>query len=219
VTPDRTLSRTAPPSARSCASSGAPLNRALPRTRVPRTLLGAALLLLVSVLPACGEDPFLFRWTENPREAFLYSLDRDERNRPSAFEMAQGRRVVLESAAAAGLWDFALDTRDGVLVFLPPRSVGVQSRAGMVEFPNMRYDEVLEAPGDTAAYTTREPLPVRMGSIYVVRTREQPGPFGQVCVFYGKVQPLEVDPVAGTLLFRFDTSPDCNNPSLVPPAG
>ncbi|CAN5772224.1 hypothetical protein BH23GEM11_BH23GEM11_02730 [soil metagenome] len=201
------------------AASDRDLFRVPAPPRLPRTVLAMALLLLVAVLPACGDDPFLFRWNENPREAVLYSLDRDERNRPSAFEMAQGRRVVLESAAAAGLWDFALDTRDGVLVFLPPRSVGVQSRAGMVEFPNSRYDEVLEAPGDTAAYTTREPLPVRVGSIYVVRTREQPGVFGQSCVFYGKVQPLEVDPVAGTLRFRFDTSPDCNNPSLVPPAG
>jgi hypothetical protein len=214
VTPDRTLSRTAP----ACDPTPSAARR-IPRSGGPRALLWAALALVVTVLPACGEDPFLFRWTENPREAFLYSLDRDERNRPSAFEMAQGRRVVLESAEAAGLWDFALDTRDGVLVFLPPRSVGVQSRAGMVEFPNSRYDEVLMAPSDTAAYTTRTPLPVRVGSIYVVRTREQSGVFGQTCTYYGKVQPLEVDPVAGTLLFRFDTSPDCNNPSLVPPAG
>lgn len=182
-----------------------------------RPLLVAALLLLVAALPACGDDPFLFRWTENPREALLYSLDREERNRPTAFGMLNGERVILENPATSGRWDFALDTRNGALVLLPPRAVGVQSRAGIVEFPDVRFDEVREAPSDTAVYVTRDPVPLRMGSIYVVRTREQPGSFGQVCVFYGKMQPLEMDPVAGTLLFRFDTSPDCNNPRLVPP--
>lgn len=184
-----------------------------------RPLLAGALLLALAGTSACGEDPFRLDWVENPREVTLFSLDRDERNRPTAFEMRQGQRVVLESVDAAGLWDFALDTRDGQLVFLPPRSVGVQSQAGMAEFPNTRFDELREAPADTAAYTTRSPVPVRMGSVYAVRTRQQAGGFGQTCIFYGKVQPLEINVEAGTLLFRFDTSPDCNNPRLVPPGG
>ncbi len=182
-----------------------------------RPLLASALLLVLAGISACGDDPFRLDWVENPREVTLFSLDRDERNRPSAFEMRQGQRVILESVGAAGIWDFALDTRDGELVFLPPRSVGVQSRAGLAEFPNTRFDELREAPSDTAAYTTRTPVPVRMGSVYAVRTRQQPGSFGESCIFYGKVQPLEIDVAAGTLLFRFDTSPDCNNPRLVPP--
>ncbi len=200
-----------------------------PRHRPPKTRPGAfprplptragtllaALVLLGTA--ACGDDPFAFRWTENPREALLYSLDRDERNRPSAFGMLQGDRVILESAAAAGRWDFAVDRRGGQVVLVPPRAMGVQSRAGIFEVPNARYDEVREAPADTALYVTREPVPVRMGSIYVIRTRQQSGVFGELCVYYGKVQPLEIDAVNGTLLFRFDTSPDCNNPALVPP--
>lgn len=187
------------------------------RTLLFRPALVLAALVGTSLLAACGDDPFQFNWVENPREALLFSLDRDERNRPTAFEMLQGQRVVLESVGAAGLWDFALDTRDGALVFLPPRAVGVQSRAGIVEFPGLRFDELREAPSDTAAYVTREPVPVRLGSVYAVRTRQQSGAFGQACVYYGKVQPLEIDVENGTLLFRFDTSPDCNNPRLVPP--
>jgi hypothetical protein len=187
------------------------------RQRPARVATALAVLLLAGTVSACGDDPFAFRWTENPREALLYSIDRDERNRPSAFGMLQGERVVLESAAAAGRWDFAVDRRDGQVVLLPPRAVGVQSRAGVFEVPNARYDEVREAPADTAVYVMREPVVVRMGSIYVIRTRQQSGVFGELCVYYGKVQPLEIDAVNGTLLFRFDTSPDCNNPSLVPP--
>jgi hypothetical protein len=190
------------------------MRRSLPS---PRSFAALALVTGLVALSACGDDPFRFDWVENPRETVLYSLDRDERNRPTAFEMRQGQRVILESVGAAGLWDFALDTRDGQLVFLPPRSVGVQSRAGLAEFTDTRFDELREAPGDTAAYTTRSPVPVRLGSVYAVRTRQQSGAFGEACVYYGKVQPLEIDVEAGTLLFRFDTSPDCNNPRLVPP--
>jgi hypothetical protein len=182
-----------------------------------RRFLVLSALLMPWVLAGCGEDPFLFRWTENPREAMLYSLDRPERNRPSAFEMLSGERVVLESAAASGRWDFALSFQNGELVFLPPRAVGVQSGAGIVAYPNTRFDELRTAPSDTTLFVTDAPVPVRMGSTYVVRTREQTGFYGERCRYYGKVQPLEVDLAQRTLLFRFDTSPDCNNPSLVPP--
>jgi hypothetical protein len=182
-----------------------------------RRLRTLAALVLVATAAACGEDPFAFQWVENPRETTLYSLDREERNRPSAFAMLDGERVVLESPAAAGQWDFALNREGGQLVFVPPRAVGVQSRAGIFVVPNVRFDEVREAPADTASYITSQTVPVSLGSIYVVRTRQQSGVFGQACTYYGKVQPLEIDVEQGTLLFRFDTSPDCNNTSLVPP--
>ena len=169
------------------------------------------------VLTGCGEDPFLFRWTENPREALIYSLDRPERNRPSAFEMLSGERVVLESVTTAGRWDFALAFQGGELVLLPPRALGVPSGAGIVPFANTRFDELRTAPSDTLLYVTDAPVPVRLGTLYVVRTRDQVGFYGERCRYYGKVQPLEIDLEQRTLLFRFDTSPDCNNPSLVPP--
>lgn len=175
------------------------------------------ILALPVALAGCGEDPFLFRWTENPREAMLYSLDRPERNRPSAFEMLSGEQVVLESAAASGRWDFALSFEGGELVFLPPRSVGVLSGAGIVPYPNTRFDELRMAPSDTTLFVTDTSVPVRMGTTYVIRTREQTGFYGERCRYFGKVQPLEVDLEQRTLVFRFDTSPDCNNPSLVPP--
>ena len=177
-----------------------------------------ALVLLAMATVACGDDPFLVRWTEDPRERVIYSLDRDERNRPSAFEMLQGRQVVLESPEAIGRWDFALDRQAGELVLLPPRALGVTSDAGIAPIPGVRYEDVREAPRDTAAYVMRTPVPLEMGTIYVIRTHQQPGPFGQQCSYYGKVEPLEIDSATGVFRFLFDTSPDCNNRSLVPPS-
>lgn len=170
------------------------------------------------VLVGCDADPFQFNWVENPREETLFALDRPEQNRPSGFEMLQGRRVIIESVGAAGLWDFALDRIDGELYLVPPAALGVVTRAAIAPIEGVGFDDVREAPADTLLYNVNEPVVVRTGNVYVVRTRQQTGNFGQRCRYYGKVEPLVVDVDAGVLEFRFDTSPDCNNRSLVPPS-
>jgi hypothetical protein len=177
-----------------------------------------ALIVLISLgLSACGEDPFLFRWQEDPMEDVLYSLDREELNRPSGFDMMGSRAIVVESAQSQGRWDFALDRVDGDLYLLPPKVLGVINRAGIVEIPGVRYEDVQEAPSDTLRYVVDAPVRLRMGSIYVVRTHEQTGAFGQRCFFYGRVEPLSLDSQNGVMRFKHDTSPDCNNRSLIPP--
>lgn len=175
-------------------------------------------ILLALTTAACGDDPFLVRWAENPRERVIYSLDREERNRPAAFEMLQGQSVVLESPSAVGRWDFALDREDGNLVLVPPLALGVQSDAGIAPIPGVEFAEVHQAPGDTAAYNVRQPIPLEMGTVYVIRTHRQPGSFGRQCNFFGKIEPIEIDHAQGILRFLFDTSPDCNNLNLVPPS-
>ncbi len=169
------------------------------------------------LLAACGDDPFLLRWQENPQEAILFSLDRPELNNPSAFNMLSRARVVIEDPTAEGRWDFAVERRGDRMVLLPPRTLGLNSLAAIVPFPGMEYADVRRAPTDTLLYITDEPVPVELGTIYVIRTHQQVTSFGSVCSYYGKVQPLEVDLLAGTLRFLHDTSPDCNNRSLVPP--
>lgn len=182
---------------------------------IRRTLLFVILLALV--LTGCGDDPFQIDWSENPRERVIYSLDRDERNRPSGFAMRSGERVVIESPEAIGRWDFALDRQDGELVLIPPRFLGVNSDAGIAPIPGVEFAEVREAPADTASYVTREPVPIELGAIYVIRTHQQPGAFGQRCNYYGKIEALEADAAEGVLTFLFDVSPECNNRSLIPP--
>jgi hypothetical protein len=171
------------------------------------------------VLSACGDDPFVVRWEELPLEAVLYSLDRDAADIPraSAFHMLERRGVIVEDPQAQGRWDFAVERQGDGMVLLPPRALGVISRAGIAAIPQVRFEDVIEAPRDTLAYSMEAPVPVQMGTIYVIRTHQQPGFFGQICHFYGKVEPLEIDLEAGTLRILHDVSPDCNNRSLVPP--
>jgi hypothetical protein len=197
-------------------------SRAAPAPRT-RTALGrlalrvGALAVLTVPLAACGDDPFLLRWQENPREAVLFSLDRPELNRPQAFDLLQARRVIVQSVEEEGRWDFAVDRVNGEMVFLPPRALGVSSQAALVPLPGTAFADVREAPADTAVYISREPVPIRQGTLYVVRTHQQTGPWGQRCFYYGKVEPLEIDDAQGTVRFLFDVSPDCNNRRLVPP--
>lgn len=182
----------------------------------------ALVVILLSVLTwtvsACDDDPFDVTWVANPDTALLYSLARDDLNVPSAFDFVPGRRVpvVVEAPGATGNWDLAVDTRDGEIVVLPPGALDIESRAGVATFPGLTLDEVEEAPDDSASYAIDEPVPVETGSVYVVRTRQARGRFSQVCVFFGKLEPVEVDAEGGTLRFVFDVNPDCNDRSLVP---
>jgi len=176
-------------------------------------LFGVGLLLTAT---ACGDDPFRIEWSENPAEATLYAMDRQELNRPSAFDMLQRRRVVLESPQSQGRWDFALDRQGGSLVLLPPQALGVTSRAGIAPMPGVAFDDLREAPSDTTRYITREPVPVQVGNTYAVRTHEQRGRFGQICTYYGKLEVVSLRPEDGVLIFRHDTSPECNSRRLVP---
>ncbi|TVR64397.1 MAG: hypothetical protein EA422_06640 [Gemmatimonadales bacterium] len=171
---------------------------------------------LLFTATACGDDPFQIQWSENPAETTLYAMDRQELNRPSAFDMLQRRRVVLESPQTQGRWDFAVDRQGGSLVLLPPRALGVTSQAAIAPMPGVSFEELREAPSDTTLYITRDPVPLQVGNTYAVRTHEQRGRFGQICTYYGKLEVVGLRSEDGVLIFRHDTSPECNSRRLVP---
>ena len=68
-----------------------------------------------------------------------------------------------------------------------------------------------------AAGVPPDAVPVELGHVYVIRTRQEVGFYGQACVYYGKLAPLSKDPVNGTLTFVYDVSPVCNSRKLFPP--
>jgi hypothetical protein len=175
-----------------------------------------ALLLLALLTAGCGEDPFVIQWEERPEETFLYSLDREEMFRPTAFNIVQRQEVIVEAGDTEGAWDFAVDRQDGVLVLLPPRILGLFGGAGIAPIPNARFQDVTEAPESPTAYFEDEAVPLELGTVYVIRSREQRGIYGESCNYFGKIQPLNIDQVAGILYFVHDVSPVCNDPSLIP---
>lgn len=176
--------------------------------------LTAALLVGVA---ACGDDPFAFDWSDAPDTVLVYSMARPELNLVSAYNFLQGARVRVEAPAATGSWDLAVDTRDGQIVFLPPGALNVTAEAGIAVLEGLTLDDVTRAPADTLLYVEDEPVPVRQGEIYVIRTNRQRGSFGRTCVYYAKAEAVDIDPVGGTLTFREVTNPVCNDRDLVPP--
>jgi hypothetical protein len=178
----------------------------------------AAVVALGSVgSVACGDDPFQIDWVESPDTVLLYSLARPQLNLFSGFDFYNRIPVRIEDSEATGNWDVAVDTRNGRVVLLAPGALGVDSKARVARIPGTTFADVIEAPADTTLYTAKEPVPVELGSVYVIRTRQQFGSFGRTCVYYAKLEPIEIDPVGGILRFVFDASPSCNDRALIPP--
>ena len=109
-------------------------------------------------------------------------------------------------------WDLAVDTRGGQLVWLPAAALGIPSEAGLAILEGETFESATEAPEDTARYVSDAPVAIVQGRIYAIRTRRQPGTFGTICNYYGKIEPLAVDVDAGTVRFQFDVSPSLQQP-------
>lgn len=181
------------------------------------SLLFATLLLLPG-LWGCDDDPFKIMWELSPDTVLLYSLARPEMNLSSAFDFIRRNPVRVESPDAVGEWDVAVDTQDGTIVLVPPGAIGVaKSRAGIAPIEDATFEEIRRAPSDTTLYIRDRPVPMEVGQLYVIRTRQKQGSYGSLCVYYGKFQPLLVDPEEGRLSFMYDVSPVCNDRKLVPP--
>lgn len=207
------------------AAGGRRVGPAQPRTTSSRrgtsTPFASALVLATGALlafGACDDDPYAIPWEEAPDTVTLHSLARPELNLYSAFNFTNRRRIRVESPTATGVWDVAVDTRSGSIVLLPPGALGVHTaRARIATIAGTSFEEVTEAPLDTASYVSAAPVPVAYGNIYVVRTNQQAGVFGSQCVYYAKLEPLDIDAAGGTLTFVFDSNPVCNDPRLIPP--
>jgi hypothetical protein len=185
------------------------------RSRWP-ALLAVCAAVAVGVT-ACGDDPFAFNWSDVPDTVLLYSLARPELNLESGFAFRSGARIRVEAPGATGTWDAAVGTLDGQIVLLPPGALNVVSTARIAEIEGLALEDVREAPGDTMVYVADEPVPVRHGVIYVVKTNRSTGSFGSRCVYYAKMEAVDIDPAGGTLRFRYVTNPVCNSLDLVPP--
>lgn len=168
-------------------------------------------------LVACDDDPFALRWTADADTVRLFALSLPQANLVSAIDFSSRSPVRIESPTAEGRWDVAIDYREGQFVWLPAGALGVVSEAAIGVLENETFLGAEKAPGDTLRYVRDEGLPIRLGEVYVVRTRRSAGAFGSRCSYYGKVEALDLDSEARAVTFQFDVSPVCNSRDLVPP--
>lgn len=163
----------------------------------------------------CGDDPFSITWLATQDTAVLYSLARPELGLPSAFDFLDRSRFAVEAPGSSNQWDVALDTRDGQLVLLPPGALGIFNEGRIAVIEGASYDDVTEAPADTTLYSADQPLPLELGNVYVVRTREQSTTFG-FCSLYAKLEPVALDTGIQSATFIYDNNPRCEDRKLVP---
>ncbi|HEX7242389.1 MAG TPA: hypothetical protein VF263_19025 [Longimicrobiaceae bacterium] len=122
---------------------------------------------------------------------------------PTALDVVVVQGIVLgggrfpENPGDAEAWDVALRLSGGQFTLAPRGAVGVDGRrAGITDPLTVGFDALEEAPA-SARYKTTEAVPLRAGGVYVVRSRSY-GVGGGSCFHYAKLQPLELDPAAGT---------------------
>ncbi len=187
---------------------------ALRRARVPA--LGAVAVALATVLSSCG-GPTTPRWAALPDTVILYSLALSAPHLPNAFSFHQQTSYQVENPNSTGLWDVALDTRNGHLVLVPPLVLNIYSGAGVAAMPGVNFDDLALAPKDSTLYVKDAPIPLETGMVYAIRTAESLGVYGQVCVYFAKMEALQIDASAGTLKFVSEDNPTCNDRRLVPP--
>ncbi len=121
-----------------------------------------------------------------------------------------------ERPGQADEWDVTLRLTDGTFTLLPRGAVGVEPRRAAITEPmtGVTFEGVTEAPVSSRFSSVRG-VPLSVGNVHVVRSRTYI--LGATtCWQYSKVQPLALDPAAGTARLQVATSAGCQDPRLAP---
>lgn len=176
-------------------------------------------LLVAAALAACGDDPLGPQdWVASPDSVTLFSASRSELvGLPSAFDVVTGIRLAIEEPGVTGQWDVVLLEEEGQLVLVPAVAfAGLTSRARVAYLENQDFATLVRAPGDSASYSAA-PVPVRLGGVYVLRSRRTSCQFFGSGSMYAKIEVVEVDAAEGHISFRSIRNPNCGDRALVPP--
>jgi hypothetical protein len=183
--------------------------------------LARIVLACAAVLPvvACDDELDFGDWSATPDTTTIFSLSREDLiGRPSAYDFVRHFPLEVEAVGATDNWDVALRHEGNQLALVPAGGFqGQVSRAALALIPNVLFEDLDEAPGDTAAFSSEAVL-VQPGQVYALRTRRTACNSFQVGVRYGKVKIIDVNPTAGTLTFSEIVNPICNDRNLVPTA-
>jgi len=174
-------------------------------------------VLVAVVLTGCNDDFFRQPFGTVPDTVSLYSLSRLEHvGLPSAFDFSSltgPRMVTVEEPNMTGQWDLALlDHESGLSLAPAGYFAGITVTPALSRIENEVFADLGSAPGDEEVYNDSTPELAEVGDIFVVRTRQI-----RACVYYAKLEILEVDLAGGTLSFHYIANPNCNDRALIPP--
>ena len=176
--------------------------------------------LAVLIVAACDDPYGPALWNADPDTLLVFSASRDEYiGEASVVDITRMpvTPLPLEAPGVTGNWDIALVDVAGGLALAPASSfAGLESRARVGVLADRLLDDVKEAPRDTALFQA-EPIALRAGDVYVVRSRRASCGGVSSGYRYAKLRPVTIDEAAGTLQFEIVVNPYCDNRSFVPP--
>ena len=187
--------------------------RAMTSTPIRRSRALFGWLLAGAVVLSACDDPFnefLLNVPDEPSEAVLFDFFTGRLQDPSAFD-AIGSTVVRVDQTTQ--WDFLFAIESQVSQLLPFSGVADSaSQAGLLK-SSRTFEEVLVAPEQ--GYDTGAPLEIAVGDVVVVKSRRDRTQI-LICNQYLKLEVLEIDMGAGTVLFRYLRNPNCGDRVLEP---
>lgn len=170
-------------------------------------------LLGLSVILAACDDPFaefLIDVPDEPSEALLFDFDSGRLQDPSAFDVI-GSTVARPDQTTQ--WDVVFRILDGVGQLHTFSFVADSStQAGLIR-SDQAFEDILRAPDD--GYETSGAQTVTEGDVFILRSRRDRTQF-LICNQYAKLEILDMDMEARTLLFRFLRNPNCGDTVLQP---
>ena len=172
----------------------------------------AALLLLIAIVVGCGDpfEPFLTP-VPGPEEVELHDFTTGSLLDPAAFDLFNRSAVRTDQSTA---WDFvfAVDPVLGPTLQARESVVGVASAAG-IQNSNSDFDALIQAPdGD---YTQSEPVPMAVGSVLAVRSRQSPS-LRTRCRVFGKFEILSIEGSPAAATIRYVVNPNCEQRNIEP---
>lgn len=179
----------------------------------------AVLALALGGATACGSD-INTDWPRpsEPRDISLYDLVSGPIDRSSALNVVSGRSRGFPTAIrvdAIETWDVAFAVLDGEPVWLPRGFFeGFEPSSGILE-TDRDFDALTEAPEDRELYEAEDPVPMKEGFTYLIRSRSDPA-LSLPCRIYAKVRVDTILEDPARVDFVILWNPNCDNRNLTP---
>lgn len=147
----------------------------------------------------------------------LYAMTGTSLALPSAYSVYNNPPTVVRTDRSSG-FDFAFNiqvdsAQDTVAELLPRGALGLYMDGGLQTSP-LPFDSITLAP--TSGYQDSLPVPVQVGTVVLVASRQQTCNFGYTYPIYGKFEVTALDLVARSVTMNLLIDTSCGYRSLSP---
>ena len=177
-----------------------------------RICRGPAATALVVAATAC-DDPFnefLLNVPDEPSEAVLFDFATGRLQDPSAFDAIGSVTVRVDQTTQ---WDFMFVVDEGTPRLVPFSVIADSTSEAGLQRSARTFEEILIAPEE--GYENLVAFDVAEGDVFIAKSRRDRTQI-LICNQYVKLEVIELDLEANTVLFRYLRNPNCGDRVLEP---